>query len=233
MGGRHGQGRGPAEPGWAALRQLAEPCGHRGRHGGRSGRPRTPACPEPRARPCHLPHGADSLIGGGGETDGPRRRLRVEASRRPHFLLRHGCAAASAGGMAAAAARGSGRASACRLLLLLLLVPLLWAPAGVRAAPDEDLSHRNKEPPAPAQQLQPQPAAGQGPEPARAEVSRTGRARLRRVPGSWPPERRPRPGAAGGGGEPCRQRSSRVRPGLARLLGRLRGRERTDRKSVV
>ncbi|XP_057358222.1 transmembrane protein 165 isoform X2 [Manis pentadactyla] len=68
----------------------------------------------------------------------------------------------------AAAARGSGRASACRLLLL-LLVPLLWAPAGVRAAPDEDLSHRNKEPPAPAQQLQPQPAAGQGPEPARAE----------------------------------------------------------------
>nr|XP_036874599.1 transmembrane protein 165 [Manis javanica] len=169
MGGRHGQGRGPAEPGWAALRQLAEPCGHRGRHGGRSGRTRTPACPEPRARPCHLPHGADSLIGGGGETDGPRRRLRVEASRRPHFLLRHGCAAASAGGMAAAAARGSGRASACRLLLLLLLVPLLWAPAGVRAAPDEDLSHRNKEPPAPAQQLQPQPAAGQGPEPARAE----------------------------------------------------------------
>uniref|UniRef100_A0A2K6GR23 GDT1 family protein n=1 Tax=Propithecus coquereli TaxID=379532 RepID=A0A2K6GR23_PROCO len=66
----------------------------------------------------------------------------------------------------AAAARGSGRASAPRLLLL-LLVPLLWA--GVRAGPDEDLSHRNKEPPAPAQQLQPQPAAVQGPEPARAE----------------------------------------------------------------
>lgn len=85
----------------------------------------------------------------------------------------------------AAAARGSGRASAPRLLLLLLF-PLLWAPAGVRAVPDEDLSHRNKEPPAPAQQLQQQPAAVQGPEPARAEVSRTGR-----VPGSPPPERRP------------------------------------------
>ncbi|KAJ8795400.1 hypothetical protein J1605_018415 [Eschrichtius robustus] len=68
----------------------------------------------------------------------------------------------------AAAARGSGRASAPRLLLLLLF-SLLWAPAGVRAVPDEDLSHRNKEPPAPAQQLQQQPAAVQGPEPARAE----------------------------------------------------------------
>ncbi|CAI9171997.1 unnamed protein product [Rangifer tarandus platyrhynchus] len=68
----------------------------------------------------------------------------------------------------AAAARGSGRASAPGLLLL-LLVPLLWAPAGVRAVPDEALSHRNKEPPAPAQQLQPQPAAVQGPEPARVE----------------------------------------------------------------
>uniref|UniRef100_A0A8C3YIS4 GDT1 family protein n=1 Tax=Catagonus wagneri TaxID=51154 RepID=A0A8C3YIS4_9CETA len=68
----------------------------------------------------------------------------------------------------AAAAPGSGRASAPRLLLLLLL-PLPWAPAGVRAVPDDDLSHRNKEPPAPAQQLQPQPAAAQGPEPARAE----------------------------------------------------------------
>ncbi|XP_037367536.1 transmembrane protein 165-like [Talpa occidentalis] len=54
------------------------------------------------------------------------------------------------------------RASALRLLLL-LLAPLL------RAVPEEDLSHRNKEPPAPAQQLQPQPAAGQGPEAARAE----------------------------------------------------------------
>uniref|UniRef100_A0AC11BYY7 Transmembrane protein 165 n=1 Tax=Ovis aries TaxID=9940 RepID=A0AC11BYY7_SHEEP len=68
----------------------------------------------------------------------------------------------------AAAARGSGRASAPGLFLL-LLVPLLWAPAGVRAVPDEALSHRNKEPPAPAQQLQPQPAAVQGPEPARVE----------------------------------------------------------------
>lgn len=73
----------------------------------------------------------------------------------------------------AAAARGSGRASAPGLLLL-LLVPLLWAPAGVRAVPDEALSHRNKEPPAPAQQLQPQPAAVQGPEPARVEVSGKG-----------------------------------------------------------
>jgi hypothetical protein len=75
----------------------------------------------------------------------------------------------------AAAARGSGRASAPRLLLL-LLVPLLWGPAGVWAGPEEDLSHRNKEPPAPAQQLQPQPAAEQGPEPARAEVSGPGQA---------------------------------------------------------
>uniref|UniRef100_A0A2R9B7A3 GDT1 family protein n=1 Tax=Pan paniscus TaxID=9597 RepID=A0A2R9B7A3_PANPA len=54
-------------------------------------------------------------------------------------------------------------------MLLLFLVPLLWAPAAVRAGPDEDLSHRNKEPPAPAQQLQPQPVAAQGPEPARVE----------------------------------------------------------------
>ncbi|XP_019496450.1 PREDICTED: transmembrane protein 165 [Hipposideros armiger] len=68
--------------------------------------------------------------------------------------------------MAAAAARDSGRTSAPRLLLL-LLVPLLWASAGVRAVPDEDL--RNKEPLAPVQQLQPQPAAAQVPEPARAE----------------------------------------------------------------
>ncbi|XP_011360927.1 transmembrane protein 165 [Pteropus vampyrus] len=74
--------------------------------------------------------------------------------------------------MAAAAARGSGRASA-PWLLLLLLVPLLCVPSGVRAVPDEDLSHRNKEPPAPAQQLQPQPAAAQGPEPARAEKGLT------------------------------------------------------------
>nr|XP_035976683.1 transmembrane protein 165 isoform X2 [Halichoerus grypus] len=70
--------------------------------------------------------------------------------------------------MAAAAARGSGRASAPRLLLLLLLA-LLLGPTGVGAVPDEDLSHRNKEPPASAQQLQPQPAAVQGPEAARAE----------------------------------------------------------------
>ncbi|XP_036190213.1 transmembrane protein 165 isoform X3 [Myotis myotis] len=70
-----------------------------------------------------------------------------------------------------AAARGSGRASAPRLLLLLLL-PLLWAPAGVRAVPDED-GLRNKEPPAPAQQLQPQPVAAQGPEPPRAEKGLT------------------------------------------------------------
>ncbi|PNJ19919.1 TMEM165 isoform 3 [Pongo abelii] len=68
----------------------------------------------------------------------------------------------------AAVAPGNGRASAPRLLLL-FLVPLLWAPAAVRAGPDEDLSHRNKEPPVPAQQLQPQPVAVQGPEPARVE----------------------------------------------------------------
>ncbi|XP_008266076.1 putative divalent cation/proton antiporter TMEM165 isoform X2 [Oryctolagus cuniculus] len=54
-------------------------------------------------------------------------------------------------------------------LLLFLLVPLLWAPAGVQAGADDDLSRRNNEPQAPAQQLQPQPAAAQGPEPARAE----------------------------------------------------------------
>ncbi|XP_021506612.1 transmembrane protein 165 [Meriones unguiculatus] len=71
----------------------------------------------------------------------------------------------------AAAARGSGRAPTRRLLALPLLLPLLllWAPGGVRAGPEEDLSHRNQEPPAPAQQLQPQPAAVQGLEPARAE----------------------------------------------------------------
>lgn len=106
--------------------------------------------------------------------------------------------------MAAAAARGSGRASA-PWLLLLLLVPLLWVPAGVRAVPDEDLSHRNKEPPAPAQQLQPQPAAAQGPEPARAEVSRTGQGGRRCGAGCTGyqargrPERLPRPRAAGWG----------------------------------
>ncbi|XP_050006256.1 putative divalent cation/proton antiporter TMEM165 isoform X2 [Alexandromys fortis] len=70
------------------------------------------------------------------------------------------------------AARGSCRAPTRRLLVLLLL-PLLWAPVGVRAGPDEDLSHRNQEPPAPAQQLQPQPAAMQGLEPARAEKGLT------------------------------------------------------------
>uniref|UniRef100_A0A2K6TD46 GDT1 family protein n=1 Tax=Saimiri boliviensis boliviensis TaxID=39432 RepID=A0A2K6TD46_SAIBB len=53
----------------------------------------------------------------------------------------------------AAAARGNGRASAPRLLLL-VLVPLLWAPAGVRAGPDEKAFtpaapvHTNKEDPA-------------------------------------------------------------------------------------
>nr|KAF6503078.1 transmembrane protein 165 [Molossus molossus] len=71
-----------------------------------------------------------------------------------------------------AAAPGSGSASAPRLHLFLLFL-LLWTPAGVRAVPDEDLSHRNKEPPAPAQQLQPQPVAVQGPEPARAEKGLT------------------------------------------------------------
>lgn len=120
-------------------------------------------------------------------------------------------AAVSVGGMAAA--RGSGRASAPRLLLLLLL-PLLWAPARVRAVPDEDLSHRNKEPPAPAQQLQPQPVAVQGPEPPRAEVSRTEWAGPGRVPGWRPPGARARPGAAGGGGEPA-GRVFGVGPGLS------------------
>ncbi|XP_054422725.1 putative divalent cation/proton antiporter TMEM165 [Pteronotus mesoamericanus] len=71
-----------------------------------------------------------------------------------------------------AVARGSGRASAPRLLLVLLL-PLLWTAAKVRAVPNEDLSHRNKEPQAPAQQLQLQPVAAQGPEPARAEKGLT------------------------------------------------------------
>lgn len=104
--------------------------------------------------------------------------------------------------MAAAAARDSGRTSAPRLLVL-LLVPLLWASAGVRAVPDEDL--RNKEPLAPVQQLQPQPAAAQVPEPARAEVSRTGRggrgcgARCAGYQALGRLERRPRPWAAGGG----------------------------------
>lgn len=73
----------------------------------------------------------------------------------------------------AAAAPGNGRASAPQLLLL-FLVPLLWAPAAVRAGPDEDLSHRNKVSPAFAQQLQQQPVAVQGPEPARVEVSGPG-----------------------------------------------------------
>ncbi|MEJ1274686.1 transmembrane protein 165 [Cricetulus griseus] len=66
------------------------------------------------------------------------------------------------------AARGSCRAPTRRLLVLLLL-PLLWAPAGVHAGPDEDLSHRNQKPPAPAQQLKSQSAAVKGLEPARAE----------------------------------------------------------------
>nr|XP_004665448.1 transmembrane protein 165 [Jaculus jaculus] len=69
----------------------------------------------------------------------------------------------------AVAARGSGRASTTPGLLVLLLLPSLWVPAAVLAGPEEELSHRNQEPPAPAQQLQPQPAAVQGPEPARAE----------------------------------------------------------------
>ncbi|XP_040822697.1 transmembrane protein 165 isoform X2 [Ochotona curzoniae] len=68
----------------------------------------------------------------------------------------------------AAAGPGSGGASAPGPLLLLLLL-LLGAPARVQAGPDEDLSHRNKEALAPAQQLQPQPAAVQGPEEVRAE----------------------------------------------------------------
>ncbi|XP_072476906.1 putative divalent cation/proton antiporter TMEM165 isoform X1 [Notamacropus eugenii] len=50
------------------------------------------------------------------------------------------------------------------LLLLLLLTPL-----GVRAVPEEDAGGRNKEPPAPPQQLQPQAAEAPRPELARAE----------------------------------------------------------------
>ncbi|XP_006898160.1 PREDICTED: transmembrane protein 165 [Elephantulus edwardii] len=86
-----------------------------------------------------------------------RRWLQVEASSRRHFLLPCPCAAVSAGGMAAA--RGSSSASAPPPLLLLLVL-LLWAPGGVRAALDEELSHKNKESAVPAQQ---------GLEPARAE----------------------------------------------------------------
>ncbi|XP_055967480.1 transmembrane protein 165 [Sorex fumeus] len=55
-------------------------------------------------------------------------------------------------------------------LPLLVLLLLLWAPAVLRAAPEEDPGLRNQE--APAQQLQPQPAV-QGPEPARAEKGLT------------------------------------------------------------
>lgn len=95
----------------------------------------------------------------------------------------------------AAAARGSGRASAPGLFLL-LLVPLLWAPAGVRAVPDEALSHRNGT--QLAQQLRKRSPrlcrARAGP--GRGERDGPGRARLRswrrRVPGSPLPERRPR-----------------------------------------
>lgn len=241
-GGRRANGRpsragaGPGGLGWAALRQLAEPCGRRGREGGPSRRPRKPAClslPPAPAPPawCRLL----SKRRRRGVRDAPRRRPGLEASRLPHFLLQCPCAAVAAGGMAAA--RGSGRASAPRLLLLLLF-PLLWAPAGVRAVPEEDLSHRNKEPPAPAQQLQPQPAAGQGPEPARAEVSgprRGGRGCGAGAPGTrlagalsaaLGPELRagegspaPLPGVEDGG-----VRFFPVRPGLARSLWG-RGRE--------
>lgn len=96
----------------------------------------------------------------------PRRRLGAEAS----VAAFPPAGPVSAGGMAAAAAGTSGRASVLQLLLVLLL---LWAPAVVRAVPEEDPNLRNKEPPAPAQQLQPQPAVAQGPEPARVEKGLT------------------------------------------------------------
>lgn len=131
-----------------------------------------------------------------------------------------------------AAARGSGRASVLWLLLL-LLVPLLWVPAGVRAVPDEDLSHRNKGPPAPALKLQPQSEAAKVPEPARAEVSRTGQGGRRCGAGCTGyqargrPESLPRPRAAGWG-RGARPDSwgwktvegafSGVRPGVSSLL---------------
>lgn len=107
------------------------------------------------------------------------------------------------------AARGSCPAPTRRLLVLLLLPLLLWAPVGVRAGPDEDLSHRNQEPPAPAQQLQPQPAAVQGLEPARAEVRAAAGGDGAGAPsepaaGYQAPPRRRRPlSEAAGGGEPA------------------------------
>lgn len=77
------------------------------------------------------------------------------------------------------AALGGRRGSPQPLLLPppppLLLLLLLLTPLGVRAVPEEDAGSRNKEPPAPPQQLQPQPAEAQGPDAARAEV-RLGRA---------------------------------------------------------
>lgn len=153
-------------------------------------------------------------------TDAP---LGVQAFRRRHFLLRRPCVAGSPGGMAAAAP-GSGFSAAPRLVVL-LLVPLLWASAGVRAGSDGDLSHRNNDPPAPAQQLQAQPLAVQGPEPALAEVSWPGARGMGRAaaepaaPGTgiWAP--------AGGGEPPCAPRTEAgcallpARPGLAGFLG--------------
>lgn len=66
MGGRHGQRRGRGKQGWAALRQLAESCGRRGRPGSRAGgggrRPPqslTRACPKPHARHSHCLYGAE------------------------------------------------------------------------------------------------------------------------------------------------------------------------------
>ncbi|XP_057585583.1 transmembrane protein 165 isoform X2 [Hippopotamus amphibius kiboko] len=73
MGGRPRRGRGPEELGRAALRQLAEACGRRGRGEGDS-RLRTPACSAPPVRPGHFPHAAGSSLrgGGGGEAWGTR-----------------------------------------------------------------------------------------------------------------------------------------------------------------
>ncbi|XP_032962038.1 transmembrane protein 165 [Rhinolophus ferrumequinum] len=179
MGGRHEQRRGPEESGLGRTETVGGVVWPSRERGKPSGRPRTSAYPKPHGRlpeasrpPLPLPAWCRFLT-----KRRQRRGLRAgaaEATRDPGFPspTLPPVAAVSAGGMAAAAMRHSGRTSVPRLLLL-LLVPLLWASAGVRAVPEEDLSHRNKEPPAPVQQLQPQPAAAQVPEPVRAEKGPT------------------------------------------------------------
>lgn len=211
MGGRHEQRRGPEESGLGRTETVGGVVWPSRERGKPSGRPRTSAYPKPHGRlpeasrpPLPLPAWCRFLTKRR-QRRGPRAGA-AEATRDPGFPspTLPPVAAVSAGGMAAAAMRHSGRTSVPRLLLL-LLVPLLWASAGVRAVPEEDLSHRNKEPPAPVQQLQPQPAAAQVPEPVRAEVSRTGwggrgcGAGCAGYQAHCRPERRPRPWVAGGG----------------------------------